>query len=244
MMINIYLSPSTQEKNLGTRIYGTEEERMNILADAIQNILSDYIGINVYRNNPNWKLQEVITDSNYYSIDLHLALHSNANDTVSRGCEVYCHKFNTQSHEYAKIFYKNLEKITPTLDRGVKEGYNFYGQSKHMSELYRTKANAVLIEVAFHDNKDDANWIIKNNNLIAENIVDSILKIFEVPEIKKNIANFSDIEGHWAKDDIIVAQHLGLIFGYEDGTFRPNEKMTRAEVVTLIMQLYKKIRGV
>lgn len=61
-------------------------------------------------------------------------------------------------------------------------------------------------------------------------------KYFPFEKIIDFTTYFSDIEGHWAEDNIIVAQQLGLIKGYPDGTFRPNEHMTRAEVVSLIVK--------
>ena len=46
--------------------------------------------------------------------------------------------------------------------------------------------------------------------------------------------SFNDISAHWAKDDIEEWSGKGLISGYEDGTFRPDDKITRAEFVKLI----------
>ncbi len=45
---------------------------------------------------------------------------------------------------------------------------------------------------------------------------------------------FSDISGHWAADAINEAAAVGWITGYEDGTFRPDQYITRAEAMTLI----------
>jgi hypothetical protein len=45
---------------------------------------------------------------------------------------------------------------------------------------------------------------------------------------------FSDIVGHWAQSEINRARTLGWAEGYEDGSFRPDNDITRAEVVTLI----------
>ncbi|MGI5824825.1 MAG: S-layer homology domain-containing protein [Bacillota bacterium] len=45
---------------------------------------------------------------------------------------------------------------------------------------------------------------------------------------------FTDLSGHWAKKDIEHAAALGWIMGYEDGTFRPNQYITRAEAMTMI----------
>ncbi len=45
---------------------------------------------------------------------------------------------------------------------------------------------------------------------------------------------FPDISGSWAKDYINIAANLGWIEGYQDGTFRPDAYITRAEVATLV----------
>ncbi len=47
-------------------------------------------------------------------------------------------------------------------------------------------------------------------------------------------ASFSDIDGHWAKPDIIKASENGWINGYSDGTFGPDRYITRAEAVAMI----------
>ena len=45
---------------------------------------------------------------------------------------------------------------------------------------------------------------------------------------------FSDIEGHWANSYINSASEKGWVNGYEDGTFKPDQYITRAEFVTLV----------
>ncbi|TXK82581.1 S-layer homology domain-containing protein [Paenibacillus sp. N3.4] len=49
--------------------------------------------------------------------------------------------------------------------------------------------------------------------------------------------SFPDAIGHWAAAFIQKAKTAGLINGYEDGTFRPDQTLTRAEAVTLINKL-------
>ena len=50
---------------------------------------------------------------------------------------------------------------------------------------------------------------------------------------------FSDIDGHWAKEDIESLCALGIVNGFEDGTFRPNGNITRAEFVKMLTTVLK-----
>ena len=45
---------------------------------------------------------------------------------------------------------------------------------------------------------------------------------------------FTDVTTHWARESIERAAALGWINGYEDGTFRPDNRITRAEAMTMI----------
>ena len=45
---------------------------------------------------------------------------------------------------------------------------------------------------------------------------------------------FTDIKGHWAEDAISAIARTGITNGYPDGSFRPDDPVTRIEAVTLI----------
>jgi hypothetical protein len=45
---------------------------------------------------------------------------------------------------------------------------------------------------------------------------------------------FRDIAGSWARNDINYASSLGIVSGYPDGTFRPQNNITRAETVKIM----------
>ena len=54
--------------------------------------------------------------------------------------------------------------------------------------------------------------------------------------------SFTDIDGHWAEDTIIKWENEGIINGYDDNTFRPDNSVTRAEfakIITLAFDLKK-----
>ncbi|MBQ7718364.1 MAG: S-layer homology domain-containing protein [Clostridia bacterium] len=48
---------------------------------------------------------------------------------------------------------------------------------------------------------------------------------------------FSDISGHWAEQYILIAAGEQLISGYEDGTFAPDQYITRAEAMTILNRM-------
>ena len=121
-MKSIYLSPSTQENNVGAGNYGTEEQRMNEIMDLIENQLrGHYI---LYRNRPNMTLQQVVADSNAKNPDLHFALHSNAGGGSGAECWI-CAK-GGQAEKFANRLYEELSALTPGKDRGVKVSASLY----------------------------------------------------------------------------------------------------------------------
>jgi len=48
-----------------------------------------------------------------------------------------------------------------------------------------------------------------------------------------------DIRGHWAQDDILRMYTKGLINGYPDGTFRPDQAISRIEMVILVNRIFQ-----
>jgi hypothetical protein len=54
--------------------------------------------------------------------------------------------------------------------------------------------------------------------------------------------HFNDVrDGHWASNYISAAVQFGWIFGYGDGTFRPNQQISRAEVVTIVNRMLNRV---
>lgn len=49
-----------------------------------------------------------------------------------------------------------------------------------------------------------------------------------------------DYKGHWAEKAINEVKEAGIMKGYEDGSFKPDEKITRAEVAVIVSKLLKK----
>lgn len=53
--------------------------------------------------------------------------------------------------------------------------------------------------------------------------------------------SFTDIKGHWAEKYIERAAELGWIKGFEDGSFRPDTYITRAQAMTMINRVLNRI---
>lgn len=174
--MRIYISPSTQEKNI-TALGHSEEEVMHKIADELVTLLKDS-GILVFRGKKEQTLQQMINESNNLAVDCHVAIHSNAHDGKTRGAEVFHYPTSIKGNRLAECIYKYLEPLTPTSDRGIKTSRNY-------DELNKTYAPAVIVEVDFHDNFEGAKWILDNIYNIAEKIGEGICEYFNIP-LKKN----------------------------------------------------------
>lgn len=51
------------------------------------------------------------------------------------------------------------------------------------------------------------------------------------------MARFLDTEGHWAENDIEKAADKGVVSGFDDGTFKPDEGVTRAQLCSILNRL-------
>ena len=169
-MSAVFLSPSTQDYN--PYVTGNNEEYYtNLIADAMIPYLKAS-GIRYGRNDPSGSVSTSIAMSNAGTYDLHLAIHSNAAPESMagklRGPDVYYYRDSSRGRRAAEIFANNLKMIypLPSLVTTV--------PTTSLAELRRTQAPAVLVEIAYHDNWDDANWIIANIDAIAENLALSV----------------------------------------------------------------------
>ena len=106
----IYLSPSTQEKNMYVTGSGSEEYWMNRLADAMIPYLNS-CGIRYTRNTPEMTAGSSIRQANSGWYDFYLALHSNAaapeNYGNVRGIIAFYYPSSTIGQRAAQIFVNN-----------------------------------------------------------------------------------------------------------------------------------------
>ena len=179
-MPTIFLSPSTQEYNPYVTGAGSEEYFMNLLADAMEPLLLAN-GIQFVRNDPQGTVGNSIRQSNADSYDFHLALHSNASGSGSegqnRGIIAFYYPGSVSGQRAAELFASALREIYPLPDRVTTRS------AENLTELRRTKAPAVLLELGYHDNAADAMWVQEHIGLIAQTLVQALTEYFGLPFI-------------------------------------------------------------
>lgn len=73
------------------------------------------------------------------------------------------------------------------------------------------------------------------NKLIA--VLTALLLILAATPLQvKAATKFSDVEKHWAKNEIMYLSERNIIGGYPDGTFKPNQPITRAQASAMLIK--------
>ncbi|WP_136605605.1 S-layer homology domain-containing protein [Paenibacillus dokdonensis] len=61
----------------------------------------------------------------------------------------------------------------------------------------------------------------------------------ETPKPSEPVIHFTDIAGHWAESDIYRAAAKGIVSGYPNEAFKPNDPVTRAEFTVMVVGALK-----
>ncbi len=170
-MYKVYLSPSTRAKSFGTNNFGTEEFRMNQIADIVERELLKTGEFAVYRNVNGMTIDEIIKDSNDVGPNVHVAIHSSYGNKL--GCNCYVRVEDDLSNGIGKEIYKQLLSIY--YNKNMDNGLTY---DKTITEIHKVNSAAIKIELGNRENKEDANWIIYNIENIGKAIAIGIEKGF------------------------------------------------------------------
>ncbi len=176
----IYLSPSNQDQNYGIQSLGytTEMAIMNKIADVVGRELTT-AGFIVHRNNPNGNIDIWLNESRRNGSDFHFAIHSNASARkTARGPEIHIDNETSLAYSIASNIYENLWEIYDgnqnyEYHRGIKYARGSLGEASDANHPCSS-----LIEVAFHDEYNDAFWVMNNIENIGKNIASSIISYY------------------------------------------------------------------
>lgn len=102
--------------------------------------------------------------------------------------------------------------------------------------LYFVRRRTVL---EFNDNKWGVKMTKKHWRMKYFIILIVLAMVIGLLPLEAFAAGNSDIDGHWAESVIRSWLEQGLAGGYHDGTFRPNNQVSRAEFIVFANRAYK-----
>jgi N-acetylmuramoyl-L-alanine amidase len=239
----VYLSPSLQPENIYS--YGNTNEAVQCqkIADQCGEILQSY-GVPVKVGTQNQNLSQRISESNNFGATVHIPIHTNAGGGT--GAMVMCTSANTKNPFVVNI-YNNLCGLQPNADRGIVVRTD-------LGEINNTRAICVYCECEFHDNQNDAKFIVENTDKIAQAIAGGVLKSIgkdttndalwgEGQTAPEDAANGdSDWEATW--EDVLpelTEDDLRLPFEEVDPTIE--EEVEQVEEAKIIRHKYTVIDG-
>ena len=128
--------------------------------------------------------------------------------------------------EVATIYFRMLTDESRTKFWSQSSGYSDVKTGDWFNNAVSTLSKAGII-AGYEDGSFRPNGYITRAEFAT-----IAARFFDVTYNGKDL--FPDISGHWAKDYINQAANKGFVNGYEDGTFKPDRNITRAEAVTLV----------
>ena len=141
---------------------------------------------------------------------------------------------NITRAEVATIFFRMLLDESREYFWAQENDFSDVAETDWFNNAVSTLANAQLI-----NGYPDGSYR-PNANITRAEFATIAIRFFldEDVEIEEN--NLSDVKGHWAEANINLAYALELINGYPDGTFRPDQKITRAEAMAIVNRVLKR----
>lgn len=193
-MFNLVIDAGHGGKDPGAVGNGLNEKDINLsVALLLKEKLAPYkkeINLKLTRETDVFlELSDRVKISNAFKADLFVSIHCNSsNNTSAQGVETYCYRLSNQKG--AKLIHEEIIASKAfTVNRKVKEA-NFY-------VVKNTTAHAVLCELAFISNTNDAKILKNKQNDLAEAILKGILRYFNVkykgptqnaPETSQNVS--------------------------------------------------------
>ncbi|MCY7561501.1 S-layer homology domain-containing protein [Paenibacillus macerans] len=133
---------------------------------------------------------------------------------------------NITREEVAAIFYRLLDDESRSAYLKTGNSFSDVGNTRWSNKHISTMENAGII-TGYPDG------IFKPGQYITRAEFAAIASRFDKLDERQN-DTFTDITGHWAEKYIASAANKGWIKGYTDGTFKPEQYITRAEAAKFI----------
>lgn len=147
-----------------------EHEQMCRCADLLEQELVR-CGFEV-KNMQYGNMYDRVADGNAWGADLYIALHTNGFDGTVAGTRVHCYP-SDKSRKIGKLIQDRIAPLSPGTSERLVESSGLY-------ELKATHMPAVLPEFGFHDNREEAQWLIDEMSTIARETAKAVCEYFGV----------------------------------------------------------------
>ncbi len=137
---------------------------------------------------------------------------------------------NITREEIATIFYRLLKKEIREELYAEENAFADVDADRWSNKEISTMANGKYIQ-GYEDGT------FRPEDAITRGEFVTIAARFLDETVDESYKNFKDIDDHWAEEYIHAVADQEWIGGYEDGTFRPDALITRAEAMTIINRM-------
>lgn len=169
-MTKIYISPSAQPENKYAYGNTNEQVQCNKIALAAVKALKR-CGFEA-KTNTNSDMYGRVKESNEWKADAHVPIHTNALNGKVQGTRLFCLDNKGSGYKICQAVMKTLAPITPGTSDSITTA-DFY-------EIIYANAPTAYVEVAFHDNVEEAKWIVEHTEDIAEAITKGLCNHYGV----------------------------------------------------------------
>ena len=176
MSKKIYLSPSSQPENTYAVGNTNEQEQCRrIAAAALEAAIR--CGFEA-KAGMDGTMYTRVRESNAWGADLHVPIHTNGWKGLLQGTRMFCSSTTGEGGKACKAILAELGPLVPGDSDGVQTA-TFY-------EITATNAPCAYVEAAFHDHKEQAQWIIDHVVEIGEAICKGICNHYGVKYVPAN----------------------------------------------------------
>lgn len=223
------------------------------ICDMVEKKLALYDGYSLIRvddttGETDISLSKRVKQANDFDADIYLAVHHNAGVNGGKGGGIVAIVYTDASDiskEYQKIVYDELIEKT-----GLKGNRALPMPTQNLYVCRETNMPAVLVECGFMDSATDVPIILSEEfaEQAATGLVNALVKIGDLKktDTKDNATmevKFTDINGHYAEEQIKELYRMGIINGVDEAHFAPNEPIKRADVAIIARNVIRYITG-
>ena len=235
MSYKIYISPSDQDKNYYAAGKTNEAQQCRKIALKAVEALNR-CGFEA-KTDVKAEMEERVSQSNRWGADVHLCIHTNAYNGQVQGTRLFCYDTSGAGYRMCKAVMTALAPITPGESDNITAWPGLY-------EISEAVAPTVYVEVGFHDNVQEAAWIVSHTSEIAEALAKGMCSYYgmayrtsQLPEQKDGEHAALDEVPAYARATVAKLIERDLLTGTAEG-LGLTEQMLRVLVITDKAGLY------